>query len=49
MFQGLNFEPVVLPETADALRKEVRAFLDEETGWFPNSDFNTGASAEFSQ
>ncbi|MFT4712074.1 MAG: acyl-CoA dehydrogenase, partial [Candidatus Azotimanducaceae bacterium] len=49
MFQGLNFEPVSLPANADELRREVRAFLAEEDSWFPNSDFNAGSSAEFSQ
>ncbi|MFT5562597.1 MAG: acyl-CoA dehydrogenase [Litorivivens sp.] len=49
MFQGLNFGPVSLPANADELRREVRAFLAEEDSWFPNSDFNAGSSAEFSQ
>ena len=49
MFQGLDFEPVSLPPGVETLRSEVRAFLAKETGWFPNSDFNAGDSAGFSQ
>jgi len=49
MFQGLNFEPVLLPANAEQLREEVRRFLATETDWFPNSDFNAGSSAEFSR
>lgn len=49
MFQGLSFEPVSLPAEAEQLRREVRDFLAKEQGWFPNSDFNAGESAAFSQ
>lgn len=51
MFQGLTFEPFRLPAEAEALRKEVRAFLAEELdpNVLPNSDFNAGDSAEFSR
>ena len=49
MFQGLSFEAIQLPEAAEQLRQEVRDFLETETQWFPNSDFNAGESAEFSQ
>jgi len=49
MFQGMNFAPAQLPGELEALRTEVRAFLDAETDWHPNSDFNAGASPEFSK
>ena len=51
MFQGIKFEPVELPDSADDLRRQVREFLSREQGrgWTPDSDFNTGESAEFSQ
>lgn len=49
MFQGMNFSPASLPPSVDRLREEVRAFLDEETDWQPNSDFNAGASPAFSK
>jgi acyl-CoA dehydrogenase len=49
MFQGMNFEPATLPGEFDGLRQEVRSFLAEETDWSPNSDFNTGASPDFSR
>ncbi len=44
------FDPVELPETALALREEVRAFLATEMQQvdLPNADFNAGDSAEFS-
>jgi alkylation response protein AidB-like acyl-CoA dehydrogenase len=51
MFQGLIFEPSRLPDEAEALRSEVRQFLNEvlDPDELPNSDFNAGASAEFSR
>ena len=49
MFQGMNFEAATLPQEYDQLRQEVRAFLASEKDWLPNSDFNTGASPEFSR
>ncbi|MCB1645862.1 MAG: acyl-CoA dehydrogenase family protein [Pseudomonadales bacterium] len=51
MFQGLQFEPVSLPDHAEALRSEVREFIERELppDYLRNSDFNTGVSAEFSQ
>lgn len=51
MFQGLTFEPFQLPEEAEAIRGEVRAFLAKELDGdlLPNSDFNAGDSAEFSR
>lgn len=51
MFQGLTFEPFQLPDEAEAIRGEVRAFLDRELdpGSLPNSDFNAGDSAAFSK
>ena len=51
MFTGLNFEPVTLPDEAERLRADVRAFVAENlpSGYLPNSDFNEGHSAEFSQ
>ena len=49
MFQGMNFEAATLPQEYDQLRQEVRAFLATEKDWLPNSDFNTGASPEFSR
>jgi alkylation response protein AidB-like acyl-CoA dehydrogenase len=50
MFPGLTFEPVELPASADQLRAEVRAFLAQalDPAVLPNSDFNAGESAEFS-
>ena len=48
MFQGMNFAPAQLPGELEALRTEVREFLNAETDWHPNSDFNAGASPEFS-
>ena len=51
MFQGLQFEPVKLPQSSVALRAEVRAFVEGELAddYLRNSDFNAGESAEFSQ
>ena len=49
MFQGMNFAPAQLPGELEALRTEVREFLNAETDWHPNSDFNAGASPEFSK
>ena len=49
MFQGMNFAPAQLPGQLEALRTEVREFLNAETDWHPNSDFNAGASPEFSK
>jgi acyl-CoA dehydrogenase len=48
MFQ---FEPVALPPEAEALRKEVREFIDAELSpdYLRNSDFNAGESAELSR
>lgn len=50
MFQGLKFESIQLPDTAARLREEVRNFLASETDpqQLPDSDFNSGCSAEFS-
>ncbi len=51
MFQDLTFEPFKLPPEADVLRHEVREFLSRELDpdTLPNSDFNAGASVEFSR
>ena len=51
MFQGLTFEPSHLPAEAEAIRSEVRQFLADvlDPEVLPNSDFNAGASAEFSR
>ncbi len=51
MFQGLTFEPFSLPEEAEAIRGDVRAFLADtlDPNELPNSDFNAGDSAEFSK
>ena len=51
MFQGLEFEPIQLPENSVALRQEVRDFLSEEMprDLLPNSDFGAGDSVEFSR
>ena len=51
MFQGLSFDPVRLPETAERLRAEVRAFVAEHmpADYLPNSDFNEGHSPEFTR
>ena len=51
MVQGLQFEPVKLPQSSVALRAEVRAFVEGELAadYLRNSDFNAGESAEFSQ
>ena len=49
MFQGMNFAPAQLPGELEVLRTEVREFLNAETDWHPNSDFNAGASPEFSK
>lgn len=51
MFQGLHFDPVRLPEAAERLRSEVRAFVAEHmpADYMPNSDFNEGHSPEFTR
>lgn len=51
MFTGLEFEPIDLPATAEALRTEVRAFVASELpeDYWPNSDFNEGHSPAFSR
>ncbi|MYE80263.1 MAG: acyl-CoA dehydrogenase [Gammaproteobacteria bacterium] len=51
MFQGLSFDPVRLPEAAERLRAEVRAFVAEQmpVDYLPNSDFNEGHSPEFTR
>ena len=51
MFQGLSFDPVRLPEAAERLRAEVRAFVAEQmpADYLPNSDFNEGHSPEFTR
>ena len=50
-FQGLHFDPVRLPEAAERLRAEVRAFVAEHmpADYLPNSDFNEGHSPEFTR
>ena len=50
-FQGLAFDPVRLPEAAERLRGEVRAFVAEHmpASYLPNSDFNEGHSPEFTR
>ncbi len=50
-FQGLAFDPVRLPEAAERLRGEVRAFVAEHmpANYLPNSDFNEGHSPEFTR
>ena len=51
MFQGLSFDPVRLPEAAERLRAEVRAFVAENVpaDYLPNSDFNEGHSPAFTR
>lgn len=51
MFQGLKFDAARLPDEAEALRGEVRAFLETAmpSDYVPNSDFNTGHDAAFSR
>ena len=51
MFQGLAFNPYILPPEAEALRTEVRKFLAEslDPASLPNSDFNAGDSSDFSK
>ena len=51
MFQGLHFDPVRLPDAAERLRNEVRAFVAEHmpADYMPNSDFNEGHSPEFTR
>ena len=46
-----TFESPALPEGAAELRLEVRRFVDTnwDEGYLPDSDFNTGESAEFSK
>lgn len=48
----LRFEEILLPSDAPQLRREVRAFLDEEIAagnWTPNSNFSAGFSPAFSR
>ena len=42
MFEGLSFEPAELPLKAEALRSEVREFIELQLpeGYERNSDFN---------
>lgn len=49
--RGFHFESVSLPESAEQLREDVREFLlnNLDADFFPNSDFNSGASAQFSR
>lgn len=51
MPQGFNFESITLPEGAEKLRQEVREFIESnlDSSYFRNSDFNSGASVEFSR
>jgi alkylation response protein AidB-like acyl-CoA dehydrogenase len=51
LFQGLNFEPMRLPESAVALREEVRDFLATAMprDRLPNSDFGSAHDPEFSR
>lgn len=46
----LQFDSIRLPEETEALRREVRVFLDEQRALIgtPNSDFTTGHDPEFS-
>lgn len=46
----LQFDPIRLPAETQALRAEVRAFIDEQRSLIgkPNSDFTTGHDPEFS-
>ena len=50
MFEGLSFEPAELPLKAEALRSEVREFIELQLpeGYERNSDFNEGHSPSFS-
>ncbi len=49
--QGLKFDDVRLPASAEALRGEIRAFLATAlpTGGLPDSDFNQGHDPAFSR
>lgn len=51
MFQGLTFEPFSLPEEAEAIRGEIRSFLQNnlDPNKLPSSDFNAGDDAAFSK
>ncbi|MFT7687693.1 MAG: acyl-CoA dehydrogenase [Candidatus Azotimanducaceae bacterium] len=56
MFQGLQFDPISLPDVAEDLRREVREFVEAElkdaevkNGYLRNADFNSGTSADFSK
>lgn len=51
MFQGLQFEPIKLPDSAAALRSDVRQFVEAELDeqYLRNSDFNAGESPEFTR
>ncbi|HSG88137.1 MAG TPA: acyl-CoA dehydrogenase family protein [Pseudomonadales bacterium] len=51
MAQALVFDPVTLPDTAEALRAQVRAFVAETlpAELLRNSDFGTGHDAAFSR
>ncbi len=44
----LRFDRVTLPEDAEALRRQVRTFLEDRALPAPNSDFGTGYDAAFS-
>ena len=54
-FQGLQFEPLKLPEETGSLRSQVRQWVEAEMtepylkDSLRNSDFNTGESPLFSQ
>lgn len=51
MFAGLTFDPVRMPERAERLREQVRAFVREHMppDYRPNSDFNEGHRPAFSR
>lgn len=51
MAQALMFDPVTLPAAAEALRADVRAFIDAnlDPALLRNSDFGTGHDPEFSR
>jgi len=49
--QAFRFNPVAFPDGEQALRTQVRDFVGSHLppDYLPNSDFNTGTSAEFSR
>jgi len=51
VFTGLRLESIRLPEGAEALRGDVRGFLEKELppDYWPNSDFNEGHDPGFSR